>query len=157
MSWIGEYLIGVCSAAILCAIVTGIAGNKGTVGGAVKLIAGIFMIITLFGPLLDVRLDTWDKAFSGIAQDADALAVQGENSSKVAMAAIIKKQTEAYILDKAGDLGADVAVEVTLSQDSVPVPMAVHISGNLSPYAKKQLTKLLSQDLGITEEGQTWS
>ncbi len=157
MNGIGEYLISVCCAAILCAIVTGILGKKGAVGGAVKLITGIVMILTLFSPLVDIQLDKLDSVLDGISLDGEALAAEGENSSRTAMAAIIKQQTEAYILDKAGDLGADVSVEVTLSEDSVPVPEAVHISGNLSPYAKKQLTDMLTQELGIAGEGQSWS
>ncbi len=153
----GQYLIGICCAALLCAIVTGVLGNKGAVGAAVKLICGIFMMMTLISPLVDVRLQKLDSVFEGITMEADALAAEGEISSRNQIAAIIKEKSEAYILDKAGELGAQISVEVTLSGDAVPVPVGTHITGNLSPYARKQLADLLTKDLGIAGEEQRWN
>lgn len=69
---------------------------------------------------------------------------------------IIKSRVEAYILDKAESYGAKLKVEVMLSEDQVPVPMSVRITGSISPYGKKMVTQLIREDLGIASEEQVW-
>jgi hypothetical protein len=86
-----------------------------------------------------------------------SLVTEGENSSRQAMAKRIKEKTEAYILDKANSLDARVSVTVSLTEDTVPVPCGVILRGSISPYARMRLKEIITQDLGIPEEGQTWT
>ena len=53
-------------------------------------------------------------------------------------------------------LHADVAVDVILSDTSMPVPEYVRISGNVAPYAKQQLINIIERELGVAEENQIW-
>lgn len=78
----------------------------------------------------------------------------GENLARDSMADIIKEETEAYILDKAADLHANLHVEVTVGEDSLP--MAVTLSGEASPYARRQIQAIIANDLGISKENQKW-
>ncbi|MFR3325850.1 MAG: hypothetical protein ACLTR8_15535 [Oscillospiraceae bacterium] len=55
----------------------------------------------------------------------------GENLARDSMADIIKEETEAYILDKAADLHANLRVEVAVGEDNLPA--AVTISGGGVP------------------------
>lgn len=156
MDAIREYILSVTASAVLCGIVTALIGKKGMPGTAMKLLCGIFMALTVVGPWVDIRLDGLLELSSEAAQSADAYAASGENSAAAAMADIIKEQTTAYILDKAEALGVQLTVEVALSSDDIPVPTAVCLYGNVSPYAKKVLTERLEEDLGIPSEEQTW-
>ena len=52
--------------------------------------------------------------------DAEDAAAMGENLARDSMADIIKEETEAYILDKAADLHANLRVEVTVGEDNLP-------------------------------------
>ena len=88
---------------------------------------------------------------------AQEAATAGEQQAKSALRESIKQRTEAYILDKAKTLAAQVAVEVTLSNEAIPVPIAVRISGNISPYARMQLQTILQEELGIPKEAQAWT
>ena len=67
-----------------------------------------------------------------------------------------EKAKEAYILEKANGLGMDIHPEITLSNDNPPVPYAVTIEGMCTPFARKQLSVYLHQNLGLSEEYQTW-
>ena len=60
-------------------------------------------------------------------------------------------------MDKAESLGAELTVEVTLSDDELMVPCAVKLSGAISPYAKKVLSDTIAKDLGIQVEEQIWT
>ena len=67
---------------------------------------------------------------------------------------IIKSRVQAYILDKADSFGTSLEVEVILDQDHIPV--SVELQGNISPYARAQLTEIIEEDLGIPKEHQLW-
>ena len=48
-------------------------------------------------------------------------------------------------------------VEVTVDTSQTPVPNAVRVSGQISPYGKKQLQQMIANDLGIALEAQIWT
>lgn len=78
----------------------------------------------------------------------------GELESRNAIAASIKAQTEAYILDKAAELGASVQAEVSVNADLRPDGAV--LTGNVSPYVKSRLSALLETQLGIAKEALVW-
>lgn len=156
MEGIKEYLLSIFCAAIICAIVMRLMGEKGTHAVITKLIAGLFLSFTVIYPVAKIDLkdvSDWTSSYSSAASQA---AAAGEALTKETIAAGIKLRTEAYILDKATALNTSLKVEVTLSEDDIPCPKAVRLSGNVSPYAKAQLQTIITQDLGIAKENQTW-
>ena len=92
--------------------------------------------------------------YLGSHADAEDAAAMGENLARDSMADIIKEETEAYILDKAADLHANLRVEVAVGEDNLPA--AVTISGEASPYARRQIQAMIANDLGISKENQKW-
>lgn len=157
MEGIRTYLLQITAAAMLCGIVTGILGKKGLLGTTVKLIAGVIMTLAVVSPWLDLRIDNFDSFLDGISLDASAAVAEGEISAANTMKTIIKERTQAYILDKAETLGTQVAVDVYLTDDAVPVPTGVRVSGKYSPYAKSVLSAYIADDLGINLEDQIWT
>ena len=145
MDGIKTYLLGVMGAAVICGIVIRMIGEKGTQGAMTKLIAGLFLAFTVIRPVANIRLD-------GLSDFTAAYSAAGD-----ALAASIKAQTEAYILDKAAALQVELEVDVTLSDGDIPTPSAVLLSGKVSPYAKARLQKMITDDLGIDKERQTWT
>ena len=71
-------------------------------------------------------------------------------------AKIIKEQSQAYILDKAVSLGADISVAVTVSETTPPTPIEITVKGAVSPYVKTVLKDYLKEQFGIPEEAQKW-
>lgn len=85
------------------------------------------------------------------------MAVQwGESTAATALAESISQGTEAYILEKAKGMNVELAVEVELSDDEIPVPVAVSLTGQVAPYVKTVLSDTISQDLNIPKEKQIW-
>ena len=104
----------------------------------------------------------WDPdAVASFAQfydtEGERAAEAGVNMASDAMQEIISAETCAYILDKATELGAEISVEVQLTDENLPVPKSVFLEGNISPYGKKQLTGWMETELGIPEEHQIWT
>ena len=157
MEAVREYLLRVTAAAVLCGIAAALLGKKDALGTAVKMLAGIFMALTVVGPWVNIQMDFLTDITEEISLSADELVSDGENSAREAMAEIIIEQTRSYILDKAEELGAVLTVEVTLDEAGSLTPCAVKLSGNISPYGKQVLSEMIEDDLGIGTEEQTWT
>ncbi|MBR5570140.1 MAG: hypothetical protein IKW10_04515 [Oscillospiraceae bacterium] len=156
MDGIGGYVIGIICAAIVCAVINQWSEKKGTHGAILKILTGVFMTITLVSPLLDFDMTGIDSRFSWITADAESAVQNGQILAKDSMAEIIKTQCEAYILDKAAFWELNLSVEVTLSESDPPIPNGVELTGNVSPYAKNQMTNWIVEELGISKEHQVW-
>lgn len=72
---------------------------------------------------------------------------------------VIKANCEEYIFDKAEELGTtDIKVKITVctSPEGLPIPYSSEISGILIFPQKEDLSKILTEDLGIPAERQRW-
>lgn len=156
MDGIREYLISVTAAAVLCGILKSLMGEKGNSAALVRLICGIFLALTVIRPLKELNLTDISLLPSGLMAEARATSGEGVDYTRQTKADLIKQQCEAYILDKAQTLGANIQVEIRISDGSEPIPVASMITGNLSPYARNQLSNALEKDLGIAQEDQKW-
>lgn len=153
MEALRQYVISVVAAAMLCGIVVRLfpSGSGKQVG---KLICGLFLAYTVLSPISRVDFSNLPDFSLRCMDDAEDAAAMGENLARDSMADIIKEETEAYILDKAADLHANLHVEVTIGEDNLPA--AVTVSGEASPYARRQIQAMIENDLGISKENQKW-
>lgn len=156
MGWIKQYIVSIVAAAIVCSIIKTLSEGNNTSSFVIKLLSGLFMALAVISPIVKLELDN-------ISEYINNYQIQGENAvhagieySQTEAAAIIKANTQAYILDKAQKLGAEIEVEVQLDGKSPPIPCAVTLKGHVSPFVKQRLTQYIYDDLGIAEENQTW-
>ena len=131
-------------------------GKNRSTSKVIKLITGLFLTIAVITPWLRLDFSDLSGYFQEFSISADAAVESGVTFAYEETAAIIKQQTEAYILDKADAIGVDIAVDVCVSNDSPPVPYSVKLCGDIAPYAKVRLIQCISEDLGIPEVRQTW-
>lgn len=156
MDKISAYILSVTAAAILCAIVSTLAGKGGTVGALMKLMTGVVLSMVIISPLAKISVAHLDRYLDELNLDAAAAVEAGAAATREAASSRIKAGLEAYILDKADQLSLDVTVEVTLAEDGSMVPAAVVLEGTASPYAKSRMETILIEDLGIPAEAQIW-
>ena len=109
-------------------------------------------MVRLAGGLLD-----WE----GPAREAGAFQIRTEEQAAVyrknqqqVLSAIIEDRTEAYILDKAKQLGLACRVEVTaaVGESGIPLPDRVVIGG---PYSR-ELAVCVEEEVGIPAEKTIW-
>lgn len=156
MAEIRQYALSVTAAAIFCGILSGLLSD-GKRKALLQLIFGVFLTIAVIKPFTKMDFSgimEFPASFSDIAETAVA---DGENMAAKAAGEIIKEETEAYILDKAAELDAQIHAEIILSEDNPPVPIAVKLYGEPAPYIRRQLQVLLQSELGISKENQQWS
>jgi hypothetical protein len=156
MDSLGRYLLGILASSLICGIAMELIGKKGSNSAAVKLLCGVFMLLSVMSPVLDVRIGALTDLTGAFQLEGDTFAQEGKNLAQEQYRSVITQRTEAYILDKAVSLGADVDVEVVLTDDDTSAPKAVTICGKISPYAKGLLSSWLNRELGIATEEQRW-
>ena len=152
-----SYLLSIVAAAVIGGVVTKLLGSKGSQGAMGKLIAGLFLVFTVISPLRNIHIDSLSLFSDAYAIGAQEAVLQGQTISSMAIGERIKQNCEAYILDKARQLDANLEVSVTLDDASIPAPVAVNLKGNVSPNTKKTLQAMIAEDLGIPKEAQIWS
>jgi len=155
MRSLGEYIVSVTAAAIVCAIVGGMM-PKGTAKEILRLVGGLFLVFAVIRPAADLRLPDLSAMGEGYREDAALAAAEGENQALETVRLRIKQDLAAYILDKAGELGLELTVEVIL-EDSGYLPEAVRVSGDAAPEAKQEMLRYLTRELGIQEDQIQWT
>lgn len=154
---ISGYLLSVTTASIISAIVCAISENLGKSHAVVKLLCGIFLSVVIASPLTAITIPNLSAYFDDLHWDAASITQQADAYRTTSLRSGIKAAAEAYILDKAMSMAAFIDVEVTLNDDDLPVPCAVRISGNVSPYVRQHLQSVIENDLGIPKEVQEWN
>ena len=156
MEDIRAYILSVVAAAVICGSIKMLFSGKGALSALISSLCGLFMAFVLVAPLRQLDISIYDDYFSGFMEEANAAVKEGELLAISEQKTLIKKETEAYILDKAITLGADISVSVTLS-DTVPyAPIKITLKGAVSPYVKTVLKNYLIEQFGIPEEAQIW-
>ena len=150
------FILSIIAAAIICALVTKISPEKGLHAAMLKLTCGVFLAFSILYPVTGLRIGKIGNLAAGIEADGAQAVAVGEEHSKKILSSVIKQRTQAYILDKAASLNVQLQVEVTLSDDDIPVPVAARLEGKISPYAKASLQRILTEDLGMKKEQLTW-
>lgn len=155
MDMLRQYVMSLTAAAMLCGTVLALSGET-HVKNQVRIVTGMLLAICVLAPLTRIDVSEVDILTDSFIYEADEAAAQGLEISRRAQARIIKEKTEAYILDKAADMDAEISAQITLSEDNQPVPVAVRIIGNAVPHVRRQLQIMLQQELGISKENQQW-
>ena len=157
MNAIRSYLLSVTAAAMICAVVRYLIGKKGTGAGIIRVICGIFLTVTMISPLAEISLDHWSDYAADLSSDAEDAVDRGKEITRQAMDQVIKQQAEAYILDKAEKLDAEVTAEVINGTGELPAPERIILHGRVSPYVRKRLEEEIFKDLGVSEECLVWT
>ena len=154
MEAVKHYLLAVTAAGLLCGIAGAMLGEKSAVGRIGRTVTGAVLALVMLGPLTGLRLGSLPDRIGDFAASGTAAAEIGSRAAAAASAEVLKTGLEAYILDKAADLHANLRVEVTIGEDHLPT--AVTLSGEASPYARRQIQAMIANDLGISKENQKW-
>ena len=149
------YLLRLTAASILAALMRKLS-PKGGSGKAVDLAAGLLVLLTALGPF--GQADTLGAA--QILQDMESFQTAEEDFSsrrQELMEELIREETEAYILDKAEELGMEIAVDVSLIEmDGTAIPWQVTLTGSFTSLQRLELAAMIQSKLNIPKERQEW-
>ena len=119
--------------------------------------SGLLLSIVILSPAVNWNFDAVMTYAESFGQAGTLAAEAGSKLAAEETGLIIKEELSAYILEKAAALHADLRVDISLTNDVIPVPESVTLRGTISPYAKEMLQKILEEELGVTKERQIWT
>ena len=157
MGEIRNYLLSIVCVSLICGIAVTVVGKNESFGKVIKLLAGLIMAVVVIAPWTTIQINDISLYFESLELDAKDAVNDGIAYADEQKQAFIKEKAEAYIWDKAASLGAELEINVELSDEGFPKPIQVSLSGMISPYNKSILVKDISQNLGIPEEEQHWN
>ena len=149
------YIFSILAVAIVCGFFNKCVSNKAN-ASVIRLATGIVMALVILQPFREYNFMDLDELVFDVKDQALAVQMTANAERKTALSELIKKETEAYILKQAQVFNANISVEIIISDDAMPVPEYVRISGQIAPYAKKQLINIIERELGVAEENQLW-
>ncbi len=154
-SVIGEWALALCAAAAVCAAALALC-PEGKVKRVLRTVCGGVMVLALVSPAARLDIDAYASAIARGREEAAAVTGGAEETKNSLERAIIESECAAYILDKAGSLGASVssaAVGARWDEAGCWVPYSAQlIAGSRS----SALARAIETELGIPEERQSW-
>ena len=157
MASVQAYLLSVTAASVFCALIRRMQMGKGTGQKICVMLTGIFMVLTVLGPMTDISFSDLGDFSVGISQQVQDAVADGEAAAGKALSARISDSLVAYIQNKASAMDAHLEVRVELTDAAIPMPSKVYIRGNVSPYTKRKLQNMIRDDLGVDKENQVWT
>ena len=142
--------------AILIGILSEFTNSKSGSGIVFRISAGIFLVLQILQPAAEWNPEFWSDYFAQTMAQAEAESNRGTEYADSMVEEIITDRTRAYILDKAEAYHASLNVEVALDEGGMPAPVGITVSGDISPYGKKSLQRIIENDLNIPRERQIW-
>ena len=159
MDTVRSWLIGIVAVALICCVVTSVA-PEGAGKRALKVVCGFAAWASLLSIAVDFSYENYSEFMAYYRQEAEETVSEALENGQDQTRAIIEKECETYILDKAVDVGADVEdVEVSArwSTSGVWYPVRVELNGDGGTPEAEELSQIIESQLGIPEGEQYWS
>ncbi len=150
-----QYILSLIGAALICCVVQNLIATSSSSKEVVHIICGVFMAITALSPIVKIEIPDLTSYIQPFFSTATEISNNAAESSREDMAVIIKKETRAYILEKADSYNMDIDVEVDLDEERL-VPDGITITGSVSPYDKVLLSDFIRKTFDIPEGQQQW-
>lgn len=157
MVMLGRYIFSVTTAAIIFSILQSLLHKNSAAAILVRMIGGLFLTFTVIAPVIDFDLDSILEQSWAYTSHAEDIAAAGQTIAAEQRSQRIKEQCETYIIDKAMSYQTQLDVDITLTNDEMPLPSAVLLKGNISPYVKSIIATWIQDEMGIPEDHQIWS
>ena len=153
-----QYIISVVAVCVSCGIIRSLVSNKSASAAVVHVLCGVILAITIISPVLKINLSDFRNYFDGVAAEANILIESGTSNGTEELREVISSKLCAYVLEKADLYDCNIStMEVVLSEEQIPVPIALQVSGRFSPYARSKLSEEIESNLGISKENQQWT
>lgn len=148
-----SWLLGI----VLTSLAAGLARQlapKGREQAMVRLVGGLLLALAILRPLAGGSWEGLELEMGPLELQGEELAETYRKNQQETLSAIIAEKTEAYIWDKANQLGLDCTVSVAAApgEGGIPLPESVTVRGRYSG----ELARWLEEEVGIPAEKQIW-
>lgn len=152
------WLLSVTAAAILCALADSLM-PKGPVKRVGGLVCALVLLAAVIRPVVRLEVGGASEWLQSRLEQTDGQAHQLEGQVDEQLKIIIQREYEAYIVDKAAQLGAvcQVRVECAPGEEGLYFPRQVTVRGTLTQSQRQELAQCIQTELGVPPAGQTYT
>lgn len=157
MEFMRSWIISITVSAMIIALAEGMMPS-GTVKKIGKLTGGLVLMLGILQPIVRMDYEELFQAANGLSEITLEEQAKQQEGNEEMMKSIIEDELSAYVLDKAQSLGIScrVSVHCVAGEGGVSVPEKAEVRGCLSREERQQMEQVLSKDLGILKEKQTY-
>ena len=145
--------MAVIAVSLLCAVADALM-PPGAVRRVGKLVCGLVLLGAVLSPIAGLDVEGGQRWLEGYLDSVQNREDELEKTVESQMKGIIEQEYAAYIVDKAAELGwnCTARVECRLSEDGLYLPVRAETAGPLSWDARTRLSRIIAEDLGISED-----
>lgn len=141
-------------AALICGVLLSIVHNCRQ-EALIRLVCGMFLMTLLISSWTNMTWRQDISVFQDAQQNSQTYVKEGAEIARQKQVQIISEQLEAYIIEKAMEMNAEIIPVVTIGEDLLPD--YVQIKGKIEPDIKETLSEVMEHDLNISKERQLWT
>lgn len=148
-----------CAMSLLCGAALSVCPEGGAKRVA-EILCTTVLVLTVLSPFKDFDLDAYALSSARYREAEAELFQRGDEAGNRLKRLVIESEYEAYIMDKAKELGlTDTAVdiEVQWSLEGLWVPYGIEIYAQGETRQIEELGRIIRDDLGIPFERQQWN
>lgn len=152
MAFIRNWVMSVVAVGMLVSLCLGLSPG-GKVQKVGRFCGGLLLFLAVVTPLTQLDLTGSLQDFRDYCDQLSVTSDEVTQAGATLTQDLVISQSEARIQAQAKSLGADVTVSITCaSQDGLPVPDSVSVTGAMTAWQRQQLTKWIMDSFGLTRE-----
>ena len=153
---IRQWLLGITCVALVAALAESLT-PPGAVRKVGRLTGGLVLLIAMLHPLMALDPDALTRALTEYRLELSTYSDELEEENRSLMKGIIEERSNAYIQDKAEEMGIQCQISVEVGEEGDwPVPESVTVFGSLSEEQQAELTQAIEVDFAIPAERQSY-
>ena len=153
---IRQWLLGITCVALVAALAESLT-PPGAVRKVGRLTGGLVLLIAMLHPLMALDQDALTRALTEYRLELSTYSDELEEENRSLMKGIIEERSNAYIQDKAEEMGIQCQISVEVGEEGDwPVPDSVTVFGSLSEEQQAELTQAIEVDFAIPAERQSY-
>ena len=156
--FVHNYIQTLVYSAVFCFLALALT-PEGSGKKAVGIACAAAMMIAVISPVVSIDLGDYSKTLTEYKLKAEEYAGNGKTESENLNRLHIQDRCQAYILDKAKEIGADIS-EITVtaewSSDGFWYPVSCEIRYGCSDRQRAELEAFIGAQLGISKDEQKW-
>ncbi|MDY4953810.1 MAG: hypothetical protein SO073_04130 [Candidatus Onthomonas sp.] len=152
MEFIRNWVMSVVAVGMLVSLCLGLSPG-GKVQKVGRFCGGLLLFLAVVTPLTQLDLTGSLQDFRDYCDQLSVTSDEVTQAGATLTQDLVISQSEARIQAQAKSLGADVTATVTCaSQDGLPVPDGVSVTGAMTAWQRQQLTQWIMDSFGLTRE-----
>lgn len=156
MDSVRNWILGVVAVGLLVSLCQSLS-PEGKTQKVSRFCGGLLLFLAVVTPIVQWDITGTLQGFQDYCESLTASEEDVAQAGNTVLKEQVRQRTQQYLQGQAQQLGVEVTVQVTCkTQDGIPVPDSVTVTGTLTDVQRQQLTRCIQDGFGLTEEQITY-